>query len=173
MDDIVRTFKGDPGVVLEATNKLHPYLQFSIEELDSNGNLAFLDLNVNVDSGKKITCGWYQKPTDTGTILNFRGCAPLLNKRKNIEGTVHRVFRVPQYGKVLTGHWKKNQKQWIENQYPKHWSDSVVFETLNKIIEGKKNIEVTASEPRNDKWLKNSTPPPFLQCNIEAIHLNY
>ena len=101
MDDRVRTVKGDPEVVLEAANKLHPYLQFTIEELDSNGNLAFLDLNVNVDSGKKITCGWYQKPTDTGTILNFRGCAPLQTKEKNIEGTVHRVFRVPQYGKLL------------------------------------------------------------------------
>ena len=91
--DIVRTVKGDPGVVLEAANKLHPNLQFIIEELDSNGNLAFLDLNVNADSGKKVTCGCYQKPTDTGTILIFRGCAPFQYKRNAIEGTVHRVFR--------------------------------------------------------------------------------
>ena len=58
MDDIVRTVKGDPGVVLESA-KLHPNLQFTIEELDSNGNLAFLDLIVNVDSAKKVTCSWY------------------------------------------------------------------------------------------------------------------
>ena len=77
VDDIVRTVKGNPGVVLEAANKLHPNLQFTIEELDRNVNLAYSGLNVNVDSGKKVTCGWYQKPTDTGTILNFRGCAPL------------------------------------------------------------------------------------------------
>ena len=57
MDDIVRTVKGDPGVVLEAANKLHPNLQFTIEELDSYCNLAFLDLNVNVDSAKKVSCG--------------------------------------------------------------------------------------------------------------------
>ena len=77
MEDIVRTVKGDPVVVLEAANKLHPNLQFTIEELDSNSYLCFLDLNAKVDSGKKVTCGWYQKPTDTGTILSFRGCAPL------------------------------------------------------------------------------------------------
>ena len=77
VDDIVRMVRGDPGVVLEAANKLHPYLQFTIEEFDSNGNLAFLDINVNVDSAKNVTCGWYQKPTDTCIILNFRGCAPL------------------------------------------------------------------------------------------------
>ena len=76
VDDIFRSVKGDPGVVHEAAIKLHSNLQFTIEELDSNGNLAFLDLNVNVDSGKKLTFGWYQKPIDTGAILNFRGCAP-------------------------------------------------------------------------------------------------
>ena len=43
VDDLVRTVKGDPGAILEAANKLHPNLQFTIEELDSNGNLAFLD----------------------------------------------------------------------------------------------------------------------------------
>ena len=53
VDDIVRTVKGNPGVVLETANKLHPNLQFTIEELDSNRNLAFLD------SAKKVTCGWY------------------------------------------------------------------------------------------------------------------
>ena len=31
-----------------------------------------------------------------------------------------------------------------------------MFETLNKIIERQKNLEVKASEPRNDKWLKDS-----------------
>ena len=55
VDDIVRTVKGNPGIVLEAANKLHPTLHFTIEEHDSNGNLTFLDLNVNVDSGKKVT----------------------------------------------------------------------------------------------------------------------
>ena len=93
VDDILRMVKGDPGVVLEAANKLHPNLQFTIEELDSNGYLAFLDLNINVDSAEKVKCVWYQKPTDTGIILNFRGCAPLHYKRNVIEGTVHRIFR--------------------------------------------------------------------------------
>ena len=59
MDDIDRTVKDDPGVVLEAANKLHPKLQFIIEELDSNGYLAFMDLNVKVESGKKLTRGWH------------------------------------------------------------------------------------------------------------------
>ena len=77
----------------EDANKLHPNLQFTIEEFDSNGNLAFSDKNVSVDSRRKVKCGWYQNPTDTGTILNFRDRLPLQYKRNAIEGTVHRVFR--------------------------------------------------------------------------------
>ena len=71
VDDLVRRVKGNPGIVLEAANKLHPNLQFTIEELDSDGNLSFSELNVNVDSGKKVTCGLYRKHADTGTILIF------------------------------------------------------------------------------------------------------
>ena len=52
-DSVIRIVKGNPGVVLEAANKLHPNLQFTIEELNRNVTLAFLILNVNVDSWKK------------------------------------------------------------------------------------------------------------------------
>ena len=47
--DILRTVKSDPGVVLEAANKLLPNLHIAIEELDSNDNLTFFGLNNNVD----------------------------------------------------------------------------------------------------------------------------
>ena len=43
VDDIVRTVKGDPDIVLKAANELYPNLQFTIENPDSNGDLAFLD----------------------------------------------------------------------------------------------------------------------------------
>ena len=87
---------------------------------------------------KKATCGWYKKPTDTGIILNFRGCAPLQYKRNVIEGAIHRVFESTSTWEHFDQALEKNRKQWIENQYSKNWSDRVVFETLNKIIEGKK-----------------------------------
>ena len=77
---------------------------------------------------QKVTCGWYQKPTDTGTFLNFRGCAPLQYNRNVIEGTVHRVFRSTSTWEDFDQALEKNRKQWIENQYSKNWSDRVVFE---------------------------------------------
>ena len=55
MDDLFRNVKGDPGVILEAAIKLHPNLLFIIEELNSDGNLVFFGLNVNVNLGIKVT----------------------------------------------------------------------------------------------------------------------
>ena len=42
-----------------------------------SGDLAFLDLNINLNEDRKISCHWYQLSTDTGIILNVRSCAPL------------------------------------------------------------------------------------------------
>ena len=81
------------------------------------------------------------------------------------------VFRSTSTWENFDQALEKNRKQWIENQYPKNWSDRIVFETLIKIIEGKKNLEVKASEPRNNKRLKDS--PPFNNAISKAIHRNY
>ena len=70
VDDIVRTVRGEPSCFLDAANFLHPNLQFTLEETNSEGNLPFLDLNINVPQIRGVTCSWYQKPTDTVTILN-------------------------------------------------------------------------------------------------------
>ena len=104
MNTIVRTVRGIPGVVLEAATKLHPKLKFAIEELDSNGNLTFFELIVKLDSRKLVTCGWFQKPTDAGTILNFGGCAPSLYKRNVFEGRFIGFLVRPLHGNILTGH---------------------------------------------------------------------
>ena len=129
-------------------------MQFTIEEFNPNSRLAFLDLNVKVDSGKKVICKWYQKPTDTGIIKNFRGCAPLQYKRNVIEATVHKVFRSTSTWE----HFDQALEKKIENQYPKNWSDRVVYETLTRSLRERKILHVTASEQRNDKWLKDSSP---------------
>ena len=67
MEDIIRTVKGNPWVVLEAAKNLHQNLQFKKNLIVTV--LTFLDLNVNVHSRKKFKCGWYQKATDCNSRL--------------------------------------------------------------------------------------------------------
>ena len=101
VNGIVRLVRGEPSCLLDAANSLHPNLQFTLKENNSEGNLPFLDLNKNVSQGRRVTCSWYQKPLDTGTIPNYRSCAPTQYKRSVIQGTVHRVLRVHLAGSNL------------------------------------------------------------------------
>ena len=76
VDDIVRLVKGDPERVIQAANRVHPHLLFTIETLNASGYLVFLGFEISIEMDRRASCGWYQKPTDRGIILNFRSCAP-------------------------------------------------------------------------------------------------
>ena len=151
MDDIVCTVKGNPLDYLEYANSLHKNLQFILETPNGSADLAFLDLNINLNEDRKIICHWCQKSTDTGIILNFRSCAPLQHKRNVIQGTVHRIFNATSDWQSFEVALKKNQDIWTENQYPTEWSSSIVNGTLDKIVTKKK---VTAKPPQNEHNLK-------------------
>ena len=139
VDDIVITVKGGGGAscLLDAANSLHPNLQFTLEKTKSEGNWPFLDLNINVSQGRRVTCSWYQKQTDTGTILNYRSCAPTQYKRSVIQGTVHRVVGSTPSWEQFDKAMETIRAQWVTNQYPENWSAKVASDALCKIIEGK------------------------------------
>ena len=137
VDDIVRTFRGEPSCLFNAANSLHPNLQFTLQKINSEENLPFLDLNINVSQDRRVTCSWYQKLKDTGTILNYRSCAPTQCKRSVIQGTVHRVFRSTSSWEQFDKAMETNRARWLINQYPENWSANVASDALCKIIEGK------------------------------------
>ena len=118
MDDIVRTVRGKPSCLLEAASSLHPNLQFTLETIYSEGNLPFLDLNLILSQGRRVICSWYQKPADSGFILNYRGCAPTQYKRSAIQGTVHRVSRSTSSWEQFDKAMETNRAQWLTNHYP-------------------------------------------------------
>ena len=106
VEDIIRTVKGDPRLVPVAANKLHPNLQFTIEELDSNSNLVFLDLNVYVDSGKRSHVVGTKNPLIPASF-NFSEVAYLCStKETSLKGRFIEFSEVPQYRKILTRFWK-------------------------------------------------------------------
>ena len=52
----------------------------------------------------------FMSTNDTGTILNFRGCAPLQYKRNNNEVMVYRVFRSTSTWESFDQALEKNRK---------------------------------------------------------------
>ena len=66
--------------LLKKVNTLHTKFEFTTETPDKNGNIAFLDMIINVKTSKQKNGEWYRKPDATGVVLNFRSCAPIKHK---------------------------------------------------------------------------------------------
>ena len=133
--------------------------------------MPFLDLNIDVSQGRRVTCSWYQKPTDTGTILNYISCAPTQYKRSVIQGTVYRVFRSTTSWEQFDKAMETNRAQWLTNQYPENWSAKVASDALCKIIEGKgKTLDsercLSIQSPKNVK-------PPMLMVQYRGNKSQY
>ena len=75
MDDILQNMKRALiDEKLSEINNLHPSLKFTIER-ETNGAIPFLDMKIMNDAGT-LSSTWYNKPTDTGLIMNFHALAP-------------------------------------------------------------------------------------------------
>ena len=82
--------------------------------MDDKKSLPFLDISVKVQLEVHFFCTLYQKPSDTGTIMKYRGCAPPQHKKHN---TGNNTKPVP-----CTSNWEvfhetltKNEKIWEWN----------------------------------------------------------
>ena len=134
VDDIICTVNGEPDTLLRKVNTLHRKLEFTLEKSDENVNLAFLDMNINVNSCKEINCEWYKKPTDTKVVLNFRSCALIQHKKNIVEGNVHRVLRSTSTWQDFDKALRENESIWLRNQYPESWTSKIINDVLQKII---------------------------------------
>ena len=109
------------------------------KKIKMEGDLAFLDINVNLSRKSNIACHCYQQSTDTRIIMKFCSCAPLQHKKNVIQGTVHRVFNATFSCLAFDQALEKIKTCWIKNQYPEEWSSKIVNQTLEKIISGGKD----------------------------------
>ena len=92
MDDIIRIIKQrEIDQKLVEINNLHPSLKFTIER-EENGSIPFLDMRI-IHSNGQLSSTWYNKPTDTGLIMNYHALAPKKYKRSVVSGFVYRIYR--------------------------------------------------------------------------------
>ena len=63
VDDKICTVNREPDTLLRKVNMLHRKMECTMEKPYENGNLAFLEMNINVKSCKEINYKWYNKPT--------------------------------------------------------------------------------------------------------------
>ena len=92
-DDILRSIKrAEVKRKLQEINKYHPFLKFTIEEENENYALPFLDMLI-YRIGTILHSTWYNKPTDTGLVMNYHALSPRSYKRSVVAGFVYRIHR--------------------------------------------------------------------------------
>ena len=94
MDDILQETKSKEITNrLAKINALHNNLTFTIER-QVNGRIPFLlYMQIICEPRGNLPSTWYNKPTDTGLILNCHALAPRRYKRSVVSGFVHRIVR--------------------------------------------------------------------------------
>ncbi|GAA52094.1 5'-3' exoribonuclease 2 [Clonorchis sinensis] len=74
-DTFVVIKRDDVNSFHDYLNSLNPYIKFSMEIESISGTLPFLDC-ITHKSGGKLKTTIYQKPTETGTVLNYPSAHP-------------------------------------------------------------------------------------------------
>ena len=135
MDDILRSIKrAEVKRKLQEINKYHPFLKFTIEEENENYALPFLDMLIyRIDTILHST--WYNKPTDTGLVMNYYALSPRSYKRSVVAGFVYRIHRACSSWKDFHLSLEKAKCVLERNQYPPDFYEPIMKRALEKILD--------------------------------------
>ena len=110
------------------------------------GSLPYLDMKVIHDHETgKLSSTWYNKPTDTGLILNYHALAPKRYKRSVVSGFIHRIYRACSSWQYIHESIEKAKRILELNQYPPTFYDPIIRETLENIIRA--DVQEKAEKP--------------------------
>ena len=147
MDDIIRNIKrARIEAKLQEINNLHPNLKFTCER-EVEGKIPFLDMLIINDRGN-LSSTWYNKPTDTGLIMNFHALAPKKYKWSVVSGFVYRIHRACSTWDLFSKSLDKAKRILEKNQYPPDFYEPIIDKTLRDIIQGK---EVRAEQEQEGR----------------------
>ena len=132
MDNILQDIKREEiEDKLSEINNLHSALKFTIER-EVDGAIPFLDMRIMNTRGR-LTSTWYNKPTDTGRMMNYHALAPKRYKRSVVSGVVHRIHRACSTWQNFHDSLEKAKRILERNQYPPTFYEPII-KTLDSII---------------------------------------
>ena len=142
MDDILRNIKrGSLQQKLDEINSLHPNLKFTCER-EEDGKIAFLDMKI-INCQGKLSSTWYNKPTDTGLIMNYHALAPKKYKWSVVSGFVYRIHRACSTWGHFHESLEKAKRVLEKNQYPPDFYEPIIDQTIKNIYNGKESTTNT------------------------------
>ncbi len=119
VDDIISAVsRNDIDILLQHLNSIEPSIQFTVER-ETNGDLAFLDLNVHRTIEGKLETAVYRKPTHTDKYLSYNSHHPVSHKKSVAKTLLQRAEHLPSNSDS-----QANEREYVlnilrENNYPK------------------------------------------------------
>ncbi len=119
VDDIISAVsRNDIDILLQHLNSIEPSIQFTVER-ETNGDLAFLDLNVYRTIEGKLETAVYRKPTHTDKYLSYNSHHPVSHKKSVAKTLLQRAKHLPSNSDS-----QANEREYVlnilrENNYPK------------------------------------------------------
>ena len=115
---------------LDFLNGQHLKMKFT-KELESNGSLPFLDVNVR-RSGNSLETSVYRKPSHTGLGLSFFSFIPLSIKKAVLDSAIYRAYNISSTFKLFDVELNFLRGFFKENGYPKALIETAISKFLNK-----------------------------------------
>ena len=119
VDDIISAVsRNDIDILLQHLNSIEPSIQFTVER-ETNGDLAFLDLNVYRTIEGKLETAVHRKPTHTDKYLSYNSHHPVSHKKSVAKTLLQRAEHLPSNSDS-----QANEREYVlnilrENNYPK------------------------------------------------------
>ncbi|KAI4484083.1 hypothetical protein M0804_007539 [Polistes exclamans] len=116
VDDVVTAIPKDRmDQTLKTLNSVNNRIQFTME-VENNGTLPFLDMNIIRNEDGSIVTNWYVKPTSSGRCINYNSNHPMSQKIGVVKGLLYRALTLRQTKQKL----KKRLEQHRNDSKPKN-----------------------------------------------------
>ena len=116
---------GNTRQLIDIVNSLHPKIQFTSEQSDTN--CPFLDVMV-IKEGRKIKTDLYNKPTDSKRYVHFRSSHPNHTKRNIPYNLARRIAMIVEEKDMRTVRFQELAKNLTKCGYPK----SLIKDSIEK-----------------------------------------
>ncbi|KAI4476044.1 hypothetical protein M0804_013913 [Polistes exclamans] len=173
VDDVITAIPKDRmDQTLKTFNSVNNRIQFTME-VENNGTLPFLDMNIIRNEDGSIVTNWYVKPTSSGRCINYNSNHPMSQKIGIIKGLLFRALTLSNK-KFHIENKKRIELILKNNNYP----TSLIHMVFNKFkIERDQKKVKELNNKRIIKFpfikpLSNKIKKCFKNTNVKLVFYN-
>lgn len=134
VDDTLLLFRSSDHIklFLNYLNDKHPNIKFT-HEVESNGSLPFLDINISRDNNY-FTTSVYRKPTYTGLTTKFSSYIPIKYKSNLVSILIYRAFKISKNYHIFHQEVEFIISILKLNSFPLNFIFNIIRKTVNKLV---------------------------------------